>query len=103
MENSHHENKKKMEVLWEKEERAKHTALLSGIIFFMLLIVFLWAVNTKSFLELLNFNKKKSFNIDEFSVEFNQALGEVSDKLGSMKSEPVPEGYEPQVIGERTR
>lgn len=87
----------KTEVLWEKEERAKHTALLSGVVFFMLLIVFLWAINTKGLLEFLNFNKKKAFNVDEFSVEFNQALSDVSDKLGAMKGEPVPEGYQPQV------
>ncbi len=90
-----------MEVAWEKEERAKHTALLSGVVFFMLLIVFLWAINTKGLLEFLNMNKKKSFNIDDFSVEFNQALSDVSNKLGDMKNDPVPEGYKGKIDGDQ--
>lgn len=91
------EDAKKTKVMWEKEEREKHAALWAGVLFFMLLVIFLWLLNTKNLFEYFNFNKKKTLNLDEFSVEFNQALNDVSSKVGDMKVDSVPAGYTPQV------
>ncbi len=88
---------KKDKMMWEKEEGDKHAALWAGVIFFMSLIIFLWFLNTKSLFEYFNFNKKKSFNIDQFSVEFDQALAEFKSDTEKMKNEPVPNGFRLQV------
>jgi hypothetical protein len=95
------EDAKKTKVLWEKEEKEKHTALWAGVLFFMLLIVFLWVLNTKSLFEYFNFNKKKKINLDQFSQEFNQTLNEVSAKVGEMKVDSVPADFRPQVPMEK--
>lgn len=96
MVNYREEDAKKTKVLWEKEEKAKYTALWAGIIFFMMLIIFLWLLNTKNLFEYLNFNKKKAFNIDQFSQEFNQSLSDAMSQLGEMKSDAVPPDFNPQ-------
>lgn len=97
MVNYREEDAKKTKIMWEKEEKAKYAALWAGIFFFMTLIIFLWVLNTKSLFEYLNFNKKKSFNIDQFSQEFNQSLDDVMSKLGKMKNDSVPDDFRQQI------
>jgi hypothetical protein len=93
----HDDSAKKTKVLWEKEERDKHAALFAGVCFFMVLILFLWLLNTKSFFDSLKFNKKKQFNIDKFSQEFNQSFSEVMTRMGNMgEMNAAPASNSPQ-------
>jgi hypothetical protein len=68
-----------------KEEKDKHRALLAGVIFFMILIVFLWVINLGNVLKPFGAKEKKSFDVDKFSLEFQQSFNEVGAKMEELK------------------
>jgi hypothetical protein len=68
-----------------KEERDKHRALLAGVVFFMILIVFLWIINLGNVLKPSAIKEKNSFDVDKFSEEFQQSFNEVGAKMEELK------------------
>lgn len=68
-----------------KEEREKHRALLAGVFFFMILIIFLWAINLGNVFRASAIKEKKPFDVDKFSKEFQQSFDEVGAKMEEFK------------------
>jgi hypothetical protein len=69
----------------KREEKDKHTALLAGVIFFMILIVVLWVVNLG--IE-FKFGQKKSaekINVDQLTKDFQTSFDEVGTRMNQLK------------------
>lgn len=70
-----------------KIEREKRLIMWSGVSFFMLLFVFIWAFNVKSVFEKemsLEQSNQEQFDVKEISDKFNQTLKEVSQNLAKL-------------------
>lgn len=68
-----------------REERDKHRALFAGVIFFMILIVFLWMINLGNVVRPFTIKEKKTFDIDKFSKEFQESYNEVGARMEGLK------------------
>ncbi|MFA5248286.1 MAG: hypothetical protein WC415_03500 [Patescibacteria group bacterium] len=79
------ENKKESDSVILKEEKAKHIALWSGLIFFFGLIFCLWLVNVKNIFSIWPSNEEKKFNLETFSQEFKSSLKEVSGRMDNFE------------------
>ena len=71
-----------------KEEKDKRLVMWSGVIFFMILIIFLWFLNTRKVFSLIGDNgKENNFDVSEATEEFNKAFEELSEKMNAMSQQ----------------
>ena len=69
----------------QKEEKDKHDALLAGVIFFMALIIVLWAMNLKIVLKSPAAKPGDQLNINKLSQDFQKAFSDVGAKINELK------------------
>jgi cytoskeletal protein RodZ len=69
----------------QKEERDKHNALLTGVIFFMILIIVLWVINLKTIFTFAPAKQNDQLNVDQLTQDFQQAFNEAGTKMDQLK------------------
>lgn len=83
----------------EQEERAKKMIMLTGIIFFMVLIIFIWAVNTKKVFKNVSATQtQEDPELEEAKEDLNEIFDNLKTGISQLKSE---EDAESQTEGEK--
>ncbi len=73
-----------------KEIQAKKMVMWSGIIFFMLLFIFIWSVNTeKIFRSAVSTHVSNDADLTEIKKNFSMFLDEFKDDLDEIKQQEV--------------
>lgn len=73
-----------------REERDKRLVMWTGVSFFMILIVFLWFINTKKVFNRINENNKiQNIESSEVSDKIDKTFEEIKEKLNILNQQLV--------------